>query len=122
MTKHLEINELDNGRVIDVTISGKLTDADYEKFVPLTEQRIKQFGRIGMVIILKEFEGWDVTAMWDDLKFDINHFSDIKKMAVVGHSKWDKFLSVLSRPFTAAELKYFDESEITAARQWASQL
>lgn len=122
MSKNLEINELADGRVIDVTIIGKLTDADYEQFVPLTEQRINQFGKIGMVITLEDFSGWDLNAMWDDLKFDIKHFCDIEKMAIVGHSKWDKFLSALTRPFTAAEIKYFDEGEIAAARQWATNL
>ncbi len=120
MSENLEISELDDGRVIDVTILGKLTDADYEQFVPLTERRIKQFGKIGMLIVLKDFGGWDLDAMWDDLKFDIKHFSDIERMAIVGHSKWDKFLSALSRPFTAAEIKYFDEHELTAARQWVA--
>lgn len=47
------------------------------------------------------------------------HFGDVERMAVVGHSKWDRFLSALSRPFTAAQVKYFDQEEVEAARQWA---
>ena len=71
-----------------------------------------------MVIELEKPAGWDVSALWDDLKFDYKHFSDVQRVAVVGEGAWDRILSALSRPFTAGEVKFFNENELQGARQW----
>lgn len=115
----IKIQEFSDGKVIEVTIDGKLTAADYDMFVPLTQSRIDKFEKISMIIVLGEFRGWEMGALWEDLKFDYQHFSDIDRLAVVGEGAWDKILSSLAEPFTAAQIKYFDHSELQAARQWA---
>ncbi len=116
----IHIQKHSDGRLIEVTIDGKLTETDYDQFIPLTEQLMQKFGKISMVIVLKEFEGWDISALWDDLKFDYKHFGDIQRVAVVGEGAWDRILSALSRPFTGGEVQFFDKNEIAAARQWAA--
>lgn len=105
--------------MIEVALTGKLTKEAYDEFVPLTEQRIKQYGKIRMLVILHDFHGWDAGALWEDIKFDVKHFNDIERLAIVGETKWEKGMAVFCRPFTTAKIKYFDHSEIDAARQWA---
>ena len=34
------------------------------------------------------FQGWDAGAAWEDLKFDLKHFGDIERLAMVGDKKW----------------------------------
>ena len=112
------IEEKQDGKVIEVSINGKLGHSDYELFVPMTESRIKQFGKVSMLVVLNDFHGWDAAALWDDLKFDFKHFSDIDRLALVGDSKWEKGMSVFCKPFTSAEIKYFDRADLEAARLW----
>ena len=107
-----------NGKQIEVHLNGKLTADDYEKFVPLTEQRINQFGKVRLLVILHDFHGWNASALWDDIKFDIKHFNDIERLAIVGESKWEKGMASFCRPFTSAEIKYFDQAELESARAW----
>lgn len=116
-----EITEIAEGKVIEVALTGKLTKEAYEEFVPLTEQRIQQFGKVRMLVILHDFHGWDAGALWEDIKFDIKHFNDIERLALVGDSKWEKGMAAFCRPFTTAKIKYFDQSEIEAARQWIQE-
>lgn len=115
----INIQEFSSGKVIEVTIDGRLTAADYQRFVPLTQRLIEQHGKISMIIVLGDFRGWDMAALWEDLKFDYQHFSDIERLAVVGEGAWDKVLSSLAEPFTAAQIKYFDHTALQAARRWA---
>ncbi|MEO8269373.1 MAG: STAS/SEC14 domain-containing protein [Aureliella sp.] len=117
----INIQKHSDGKVIEITIDGKLTESDYNQFIPLTEQLIQTFGKISLVIVLQEFGGWDMSALWDDLTFDYKHFSDIRRVAVVGDGAWDRIMSELSRPFTAGEVKFFNASELQAARQWADR-
>lgn len=113
-----QVTEIAEGKVIEVALTGKLTKESYEEFVPLTEQRIKQFGKIRMLVILHDFHGWDAGALWEDIEFDVKHFNDIERLAIVGETKWEKGMAVFCRPFTTAKIKYFDHSDIEAARQW----
>ena len=65
-----------------------------------------------------DFHGWEGAAMWDDIKFDMKHFSDIDRLALVGDKKWEKGMSVFCGPFTTAKVRYFDNTAIAEARAW----
>jgi len=112
------IYEKQAGKVIEVEINGKLVHADYEHFVPMTEDHINQFGKVSMLVILNDFHGWDAAALWDDLKFDVKHFNDIKRLGVVGHAKWERGMTAFCKPFTTAEIQFFEPGELDAARAW----
>ncbi len=112
------ITEAENGKVIEIELSGKLTAEDYEQFVPLAEQRIQQFGKVRMLVVMQDFHGWEAGALWDDIKFDVKHFNDIERLALVGESRWEKGMSVFCKPFTTADIKYFEHTELAAAREW----
>lgn len=58
-----------------------------------------------------DFHGWEGAALWDDIKFDLKHFSDIERLAMVGDRGWEKGMSLFCRPFTTAKICYFDESK-----------
>ena len=113
-----QVTELDEGKLIQVDLTGKLSSEDYEHFVPLVEQKIQQFGKVKMLVVLQDFHGWDASALWDDIKFDAKHFRDIERLALVGDSRWEKGMAVFCKPFTSAKVKYFDISELAAAREW----
>jgi hypothetical protein len=54
-------------------------------------------------------------------ELDVKHFNDIERLAFVGDGKWEKGMAVFCRPFTTAEIKYFDHAEIESARQWVQE-
>ena len=37
-----------------------------------------------MLFDMTDFHGWDAGAAWEDIKFDIKHFADIERLAMVG--------------------------------------
>lgn len=112
------VNASQNGRVIAVTITGKLERAHYDLFVPELEDLIATHGKIRMLVELKDFHGWTAGALWEDLKFDVKHFRDIERLAIVGETKWQKGMAWFCTPFTTAEIRYFDPSAAAEARQW----
>ncbi|WP_404308550.1 SpoIIAA family protein [Neorhodopirellula lusitana] len=112
------LNEIAAGKVIEVDVTGKLTKEAYAEFMPMTEERIKEHGKVRILFVMHDFHGWDMGAAWEDIKFDMKHFNDIERLAIVGESKWEKGMSVFCRPFTTAEIKYFDIADVEKAREW----
>lgn len=112
------IVETSVGNVIEVHATGKLTREAYEAFVPMTEAKIREYGKVRILFSMHDFHGWNAGAMWSDFKFDLKHFNDIERLALVGESKWEKGMSVFCRPFTTAKIRYFDQTETEKARAW----
>lgn len=118
----VEINEGNDGKILEVRASGKLTKEDYQHFVPEIERLIKAHGKIRVLFEMSDFHGWELSAMWEDIKFDLKHFRDIERLAIVGETKWEKGMAVFCKPFTAATIRYFDHDQAQAARTWIQEL
>jgi hypothetical protein len=106
--------------VVTVVVSGKLTAEDYEHFVPELARFIQSKGKIRILFHMKDFHGWKLSAVWEDTKFSLHHYSDIERVAFVGDREWEKGMAAFCRPFTKSALQYFDESQIDEARRWLS--
>lgn len=117
-TKQIQIVEKAAGKVLEVAVTGKLSREDYLEFVPVVEEQIKNHGKIRILVILNDFDGWSVGATWEDIKFDAKHFNDIEKLALVGDKAWEKGMAVFCRPFTTADVRYFDLDNLQKAREW----
>jgi hypothetical protein len=114
----IKLNETENGRVVEIQVSDKLTHEDYEKFVPEFERLIRKHGKIRILFEMNDFHGWEFAALWDDVKFDAKHFSHIERLALVGDKAWEKGMSAVCRPFTTAQIRYFDHTALYEARTW----
>ena len=113
----IAINELSDG-LVEVRLSGKLHEADYEEFVPGIEAIIERAGSVRFLMIMEDFHGWDLGAVWEDTKFGMKHGSEIARIAMVGDKKWEEWMAKICKPFTGAKIQYFDVSELEAAREW----
>jgi hypothetical protein len=114
----VELHEELENKLLVVRLSGKLTKEDYEYFTPEVERLIQQFGRIRMLVEMHDFHGWSMGALWEDIKFDLKHFTHIDRLAFVGDRKWEAGMAVFCRPFTTAAIRYFDESNLEEAMAW----
>jgi hypothetical protein len=117
----IKLDQVNGGKLLKVQVSGKLQHDDYQDFVPEFERLIKQHGKIRVLFEMVDFHGWATSALWDDIKFDVTHFKDIDRLAMVGDKKWEQGMSVFCRPFTTAKIRYFDHTAITEANQWLEE-
>lgn len=106
------------GPVLEVRLSGKLTKEAYQTLVPAVDKQIQEQGKLRILLILSDFHGWTMGALWEDTKFDLKHWRDIERLAIVGEKKWEEGMAVFCKPFTTATVKYFDHTDIDAAREW----
>jgi hypothetical protein len=84
----------------------------------VVERLVKEHGKIRLLVQMHDFHGWTAGALWEDIKFDAKHFKDAERLALVGEKKWQHAMAVFCKPFTAAEVRYFDHTMIEQARAW----
>jgi hypothetical protein len=114
----IALNQKNGTDLLEVVVSGKISHDDFEHFGPKVEEMVKQHGKIRVLFDMVDFHGWEPTAIWDDTKFAFKHFCDITRLAMVGDKTWEKGMSAFCKPFTKAEIRYFDWSAIREAWAW----
>ncbi|MEZ5936346.1 MAG: STAS/SEC14 domain-containing protein [Alphaproteobacteria bacterium] len=107
--------------IIRLTASGKLTKADYDRFVPEFERMTATGGPVRLLIELENFAGWELPAIWEDLKFDVRHQDDLGRVAIVGDKAWQAWGTRLSKPFFKADMRYFERDHEAKAKTWLLQ-
>jgi SpoIIAA-like len=114
----IEKLERSSGALLGFKMSGKLHDNDYQKFVRLVENTLQSHKRVRLLAHFDDFHGWDLHALWDDIKFSTKHCMDIEDIVLVGEKEWEEWMAKVCKPFTTANVEYFHSSEVEAAWQW----
>ena len=107
--------------VLGFKLSGKLHDDDYKRFVPAIDHVCGEHGKVRLLAQFHDFQGWDLHALWDDIKFSATHCDKLERIALVGDRKWEEWMAKVCKPFTAAKVRYFDASAMEAARAWLAE-
>jgi hypothetical protein len=108
-------------KVLAFRLSGKLHDEDYKTFVPLIDAALAKQGKIRLLAQFHDFHGWDMHALWDDIKFATTHCTSMERIALVGERKWEEWMAKVCKPFTVATLRYFDVSDLAKAQAWLQE-
>ena len=118
----IELIESVEAKLLEVRASGKLSKGDYENFEPAVSGLIESAGKIKVLFVMHDFHGWELGAVWEDIKFAAKHCRDIEKIAMVGDASWEKWMAAICKPFTMSKIKYFDAGDAEAARGWLAEV
>ena len=117
----VQLAEEKQGKVVTVHITGKLTRVDYQQFVPQIERGVQEHGKIRLLVVMDDFAGWDLEAIWQDIQFNAEFFDKIERVAMVGEKRWQEGMAVFCKPFTAAEIRYFEREQLPEAHAWIEE-
>lgn len=90
---------------------GKLQHQDYEILVPMLESAIAGMDhpKVDVLFDMRELDGWDIRAAWDDLKLGLKHGRQFNKVAMVGNKSWQETAAKVGSWFIGGEAKVFDD-------------
>ncbi|MEA3417825.1 MAG: STAS/SEC14 domain-containing protein [Campylobacterota bacterium] len=106
---------------IELTMLGKLTHEDYQIFVPMIDKALKKAKDLetDLLVDMRGFKGWELSAAWDDMKFGVKHRNDFTRMAIVGDKKWEEVSIGMMKHLTKGKMKFFKERD--KALSWLLQ-
>lgn len=114
----LNVDGESDPRVIRATVTGQLHESEYHHLTPQIEQLLARHSAVRMLVQLSDFKGWSPGAAWEDAKLGFHHFADFERLAVVGDKQWEEWMTRLARPFTLADIRFFEPSEMEKALTW----
>jgi SpoIIAA-like len=104
--------------VVGNKATGKLTASDFKGLEPEVKALVEKEGTICILFDMAEFKGETAKGLIADYKFGREFHNQIKKMAVVGDTTWEKWLTQLAKLIYARDSKFFHSSDISKAWAW----
>ena len=117
----VKLNPIHDGKILEIEVNGTLGKDDYEGWIPEVNRLIEEHGKLRILFHMSDFHGWSAGGLWEDIKFDLKHFKDIERLAMAGEKRWQKGMSVFCKPFTTAEIRYFEKDDLEEARGWIQE-
>ncbi|MGO8943533.1 MAG: STAS/SEC14 domain-containing protein [Syntrophobacteraceae bacterium] len=108
--------------VLVVSVTQKLSDDDYRQiFVPKLEEIIEKYGKATVLVYLDDgYDGIELGAIWDDVKFGIKHRNDFIKVAAVGAPRWMDWAMKASSAIMSGEVRTVSTERLREAHGWVN--
>lgn len=114
----LNLVQKNDGRVILLRPDSTLTAEDYAELDPHLQAAVNVHGSVDLLVDMRGFSGISPGGLWKDIELDVKHHDDVRRLAVIGASKWQEWMTRFTKPFTSAEVRYFDEGEAREAHEF----
>jgi hypothetical protein len=114
-----EIMPESHGAVVGVRARGTLTDDEYKSvLIPALEKAFAGEGKLRVLLLFEDFEGWEMQAAWDDAVFGMTHRKDFERLALVGAPSWVEWGMRLFAPMMSGQVRSFPAGEAGEAWKW----
>ncbi len=87
-----------DGKILIMTLSGKLSVDDYAHFAVEVERAIAEHGKIRFLVEMYEYHNWTAAALWEDIKFDVSHYAHIERVTLAGDRSGNRAWLDFARP------------------------
>lgn len=110
--------EYPDQKTVEIQVEGSISAEDFETVASRLEDFIAQHGKVKLLEVVRDFDGFDLSILKDAIRFDREHLKDFTHCAVVTDSGWiGPFARLVSR-FLDMELRVFAIGELDVARAW----
>ncbi|TLS36772.1 STAS/SEC14 domain-containing protein [Pseudalkalibacillus caeni] len=107
-----------NKSTIAIEVSRSVTEEDSKFVENIVEERFGKNDPINALVIINELDGTSLSGMLKGIKFDIDHYDQSNKFAVVADKKWLEMSAKLSDLLPNIEVESFEPNELELAWGW----
>lgn len=99
-------------------ISRPLTRQEVSQLADEIEGTIHASGKIRVLLDLQSFPYAEMSALWEDLKFDVKHGRDLERLALVGGNTLENVAARFFSALSGTRCRCFAEGEVDQAWDW----
>lgn len=104
--------------IIEIEVNGKVSKNDIEGFEAYVESRMADGRNLNLLMELHNLDGYTVKGLMEGFKFDMKHWNEFHKIAVISEKQWLEFSTKLSSLLPKMTMKHFKSGEKDAAIEW----
>jgi len=112
------MQEEEGGKALRIVLAGTLVKDDYRPLIAEFTHLAALHGKVRVLLDMTRFHGWDLSALWEEVKFDLKHLKQLDRLAVVGEAHWQHAITSFAKPISPAQIRYFDRAQIGEAERW----
>ncbi|SDW12938.1 SpoIIAA-like [Marinococcus luteus] len=116
----LTVTSAETDHTIEIEISGKLTEEDYETFRKWFDAVKQDDAPINLLAVVTDWKGMTPRAVIEDLKW-LRRIKEFQKMALVSDEKGLKAAEAFGKLLPGIETKHFGQTEKEQARAWLAR-
>lgn len=106
-------------RVPGLRIGGEITREEYRQITRQIEDALEEHGApICLLIEVRDLEGIDAGALWEDIRFSVRHWHDIEALALVGATDKLGRLAHIGGAVSPTEVRQFEADQVHEAWEW----
>ena len=110
--------EYPDDAIIEIRLDGRVTREDYDAVIDKVQDFIDAHGTIKLIEIIDSFKGFDPSALWAGLKFDIRNVRHVSHVAVVSDIGWMGPAAKAAGAVITSDVRTFDLDELDDAWAW----
>ena len=104
-------------KIVELDFSGEITGEDYKSVKPQIEKVMADTGTVKFLMDMTNVKGFKLDAVYQDIKFDVEHFKNIGDTAVVAPKKTYEYMTkAINTIYPGAKIFHFDEAN--SALSW----
>ncbi|SEM75632.1 SpoIIAA-like [Mesobacillus persicus] len=113
----ISINSNEMNHIIEVEVKGKISENDIHEFEQYFNQKKENQEELNLLLAVEDAK-YSLNGLIEDFKFDIKHWNDFHKIAVVSDDNWIELGSKLTDILPTIEVKHFNDHEKDKAKAW----
>ncbi len=104
-------------------VGGKVSAEDYEVLLPKLDAAIRAHGKINLLVLMEDFEGWaGLDSAKADFRLGTRQYRRVQRAAFVGQGEWQKRLVKIMDPLTRhTEERFFETDQLEEAWRWVKE-
>lgn len=108
----------DEPPAIWIEIKGRVSRDDYLKLLEPMKAQFAGGDPVSVLVELTDYEGLEMGAMWEDMKFGFGNVKKLRRMAIVTDKKWIEVLTRALDPLFSTEMRTFEFDQEMEAWEW----
>jgi hypothetical protein len=107
--------------VVEITVDGPITQADYEMVVAVLETTLARHDKLRVVETIRAIGPIDAAVWWQDVRWTFGHMNKFGRCAVVTDKGWVGSITRAVGALMPAEIRVFPLAGIDEARVWVRE-
>lgn len=107
--------------VVELTVDGAITRAEYEKVVAVLEAELARHDKLRVIETIRAIGHIDAAVWWQDVRWAFGHIGKMGRCAVVTDKGWVGSITRAIGALMPAEIRVFPLTALDEARAWVRE-